>query len=215
MIDNVSIKVYERGKLKTSRSGHNVWVDRGRQYIAEMLGYTNSVPTAERSDRVRYAQWGIGGTQQTLPVVADIAPLSVSYPAGSDPNATTGNEYRKAYPIDPLITTLERPVRITGGANPYGTAPPTDEWLVKDPDIFVSHLSLYEMTVHVNVDCTAGQIVYGTFPQMPLSEVSLCTDEATVGTALPFSTAVAYFSFDTILVNVNHVLELIWRVRFA
>jgi hypothetical protein len=180
-----------------------------------MLGYTNSVPTPERSDRVRYAQWGIGGTQQNLPSIADIAPLSVSYPAGADPNATSGNEYRKAYPIDPAIGTLERPVRITGGANPYATAAPTDEWLVKSPDIFVSHMSLYEMTVHVNVDCTAGQITYGTFTQMPLSEVSLCTDEVSVGTNIPFSPCMGYFSFDTILVNVNHVLELIWRVRFA
>lgn len=218
---NVTINVRDRGKLITSREGHNVWVDRGRQYLAEIVGYSDpDVPTAERSDRPRYVGFGVGSVNQTQPDVADVAPYSVSYPAGEDPNATNGHEYRKSYPIDPLITTLERPVRITGGTNPYGSASPSDVWLVDDPDIFCTHMSLYELTVHALVDCGAGQLVYAPFDPMPLSEVGLFTDEGgpmgpVVSKNIPYSPLVGYFSFDTIMLDSNNLVEVAWRVRFA
>lgn len=217
MKNNVFVKVYERGKLVTTREGHNVWVSCGHQYIAEMLGYTEYTgPTPERSDRIRYLGLGIGGDKQTRPDLTESAPIVSAYPAGYDPYATTGREYRKEYPIDPLITTLERPVRITGGTNPYASAAPTDVWLVDSPDLFFTHLSLYEVTVHALVDCGAGQVIYSTLTDMPLSEVALFTDrEGDVDINIPYSLLVGYFSFDTILVNSGHVLEFVWRVRFA
>jgi len=211
---NVSIKAYERGKLIASREGHNVWVTRGRQYLAEMVTYQDMVPTPERSDRLRFMGLGIGGAQQNRSDLADAAPLSVSYPVGFDPNATNGHEYRKAYPIDPPVTTLERPVRITGGANPYASAAPTDEWLLDEGSIFFTHMSLYEVTVHGLIE-GSSHIAYGTFTQVPLSEVALFTDEVTVGKTLPYSTLVGYFSFDTFLFSSSVDLEMVWRVRFA
>jgi hypothetical protein len=211
---NVTINVYRYGILMGRREGHNVWVDRGRQYLAELVGYQDSTPTPERSDRLRFMGLGIGSEQQTRPDLADAAPLSTSYPAGFDPNATNGHEYRKSFPIDPPISTLERPVRITGGSNPYATAAPTDVWLIDDPDFFFTHQSLYEATVHGIVDCTT-QLIYSPFTAMPLSEVGLFTDEVTVGKNIPYSTLVGYYSFDTILVDSTNVLEFIWRVRFA
>ncbi len=221
MKNNVLINVYERGELAEQREGHNVWVDRGRQYLAEMVGYSSYTgPVAERSDRIRYMGLGIGGSRQNRNDLTDSAPLSTSYPAGEDPNATTGSTYRKEYPISPLITTLERPIRITGGTNPYSSAAPTDVWLIDTPDLFFTHQSLYEVTVHGFVDCSAGQVIYGPWSSMPISEMALFTDESgalapVVAKSFPYSPLVAYFSFDTILLNVNSAVEVIWRVRFA
>jgi len=216
-VNNITINVYRHGKLVDKREGHNVWVTRGRQYLTEMVAYQEfTVPTPERSDRIRYLGVGIGSTQQNRPDLADTGLLASSYPAGYDPHATNGHEYRKSYPIDPLITSLERPVRITGGSNPYATASPTDLWLVDTPDLFITHLSLYEVTVHAQIDCNSGQLIYSPYTEMPLSEVALFTDQATVvDKNIPYSLCVGYFSFDTILVDSNNSLEFIWRVRFS
>jgi hypothetical protein len=217
LINNVFINVFEDGRLIEQYEGHNVWVDRGRQYLAEMAGYTEyTVPTPERSERVRYMGLGIGGDKQNRLDLANAAPIVTAYPAGFDPLATTGNTYRKEYPIDPFITSLERPIRITGGTNPYASAAPTDEWLLDDPNLFFTHLSLYELTVHGFINCGAGEVIYGPWSEMPLSEMALFTDETgIVDKNIPYSLAVAYFSFDTILLNSKSVLEFIWRVRFA
>lgn len=217
MINNVFINVYENGELITQREGHNVWVDRGRQYLAEMVGYQEyTVPTPERSDRIRYMGLGIGGNRQTRLDLANAVPLVTAYPAGYDPLATTGNTYRKEYPINPLITSLERPIRITGGTNPYASAVGTDEWLIDDPQLFTTHQSLYEVTLHGFVDCGAGEVIYGPWSEMPLSEMALFTSESgAVDKNTPYSLAVAYFSFDTILLNSKSYVEFIWRVRFA
>ena len=216
MRHNVNITVRERGKIVASREAHNVWVDNGRQYLTEMVGYSDYTgPTPERVDRIRHMEVGIGGTNQTRADLADAAPFSTSYPAGFDPNATNGHEYRKEYPIDPLISTLERPVRLSGGTNPYATSV-GDTWLIDHPDIFFTHMSLYEVTAHGFIDCTAGDLIYGPFTSMPMSELGLLTDESgAVGVSIPYSPVVGYFSFDTILLNSNNFIEIIWRVRFA
>jgi hypothetical protein len=99
-------------------------VDRGRAYLAEIASDANDA-------RVKYIGFGIGGNRQAHAIVS---PLSDAYPAGFDPQATAGNAYRKEYPIDPLIETLERPVRISGGSLPYNWPPdPGDVWLVQPP----------------------------------------------------------------------------------
>lgn len=215
MKSNVAIKVYERGKLITQRDGHNVWVDRGRQYLAGMVGYLSATPTPERVERVRYMGLGIGSEQQTRPDLADAPPLSTSYPSGYDPNATNGHAYRKSYSIEPPISTLERPVRITGGSNPYPTAAGTDVWLIDHPALYFTHMSLYELTAHGLVDCGAGELIYSPFTEMPLSEMALMVDEVAVTPHTAYSPVVAYFSFDTILLDASNVIEVIWRARFA
>jgi len=222
--DNVHIKIREHGKLIDERSGHNVWVERGRQYLAEIMAYASYGPdTFERADRIRYFGVGIGGFQQQAIVPAA---LDTAYPVGSDPFATSGKEYREDFPYihdsgPPVthspLTTLERPVRITGGANPYGTAVVGDRWLVNTPNFFTTHLTLFEVTVHAVIDCTAGDIVYGAFTDVPISEAGLFTDELAVdptdGT-VPFKPLMAYITFDTITLNSSLQLEFIWSIQF-
>lgn len=224
MRPNVHIKIREHGKLIGTRSGHNVWVDHGRQYLAGLMAYSSFGPdTFERTDRVRYFGVGIGGYQQSAVIPAAV---DTAYPAGSDPLTTAGNEYREDFPFihdsgppvtHTAITTLERPVRIIGGSNPYGSAVAGDRWLVDTPDFFVSHLTTTELTVHAIIDATVGDVVYGAFTSVPIAEAALFTDEPGVvptdGTT-PFKPLVAYITFDTITLNSSIQLEFIWSIRF-
>ncbi len=215
MKDNVFIKVFERGKLRTTRSGHNVWVENGNQFLAQLISFLQFSPDVpERTDRVRYMGFGIGSVAQGDISSVSAPPFSTSYPAGDDPNATTGNTYNKDYPISPMISTLERPVRVTGGTNPYSTAPPSDIWLVEHPDFFTTHQSLTSVNFHGIVSGPDGDVAYGPFTSVPLSEVGLFTDAVPVSPFVPFSPLVAYFSFDTIPMTPDTVVELIWTVSF-
>ena len=230
MRDNVLINIRERGKLVGTRVGHNVWIDRGRQYLAEMIGYRLLGPdTPERNERLRYMQVGIGGNKQSrydlfgsLPAMPSPkltyyapSPLAYSYPPGYDPNATTGNQYNMSYPINPLISTLERPVRLLGTDTPYpGDPGDKDYWLVDTPKLFHTHTALSELTTHAIVSGSDGDTLYGFFTEMPLSEAGLVIDEAGTGMHVAYNPVVAYFTFDTILLTADLELELIWSVRF-
>jgi hypothetical protein len=209
---NVHIIVRERGKVVDRREGHNVVIDAGRAWLASLLACNSFDPDVpERTDRVRYMGVGIGGKQQGDPA-ANSAPIVTAYPPGFDPNATSGNEYFDQYPILPLITTLERPVRLSGTQNPYDTAPGTDVWLIDDPNFISTHITLTEATFHGRID--VGDIVYGTFTTMPLSEAGLFTTMSPVSKFSSYSPAIAYFSFDTIQKTSTNEIELIWSLRF-
>ena len=219
MRDNVLIKVYERGRLKETREGHNVFIDRGREWLSGMMSYASFGPDVpERNERVRYMGFGIGGVKQGALALADTGAPGTAYPPGEDPNATNGHQYDNLYPINPLITTLERPVRISGGTNPYSTADAADRWLLyNSPGFSSSHLSTTEATFHGKVDGGAGDIIYSSFTLMPLSEVGLFVDEAgadPLAGGTPYKPLVAYFTFGTILMTANLELELVWSVRF-
>lgn len=192
MRNNVIIKVYEHGKLVEVRRGHNTWVDQGRTWLSLLVGYTSHDPDVpEVSTRVRYFGMGIGGVQQSLLGLVNNPPYSVDYPGT--------NLQKSSYPLG--ITALERPVKVTA-----------TDWLVDDPNIFFTHLSPYELTCHAIVDGSAGDVVFGSYTQMPISEVGLFLDDATVTSSS--NRVVAYHSFATILLNVNVRLEFIWSVRF-
>lgn len=210
---NVEIRVSRRGRLEAVHRTHNVWVDRGREYLASMVGYDSFDPDLpEASNRVRYFGVGIGGQFSNVGI-ANVPPLSTSYPPGSDPNATSGNEYREDFPVNPLVTTLERPVRISGGSTAYPGSV-SDVWLVDTPNFFVTHLTTTELTVHAIIDGAAGDLVYAPFTVMPLSEAGLFTDEPSVSINTPYSPLVAYVTFGTILFDSDTLLEFIWSVRF-
>jgi hypothetical protein len=125
MESNVYIRAWKGDELVHYREGHNIWIDTGREYLAKLIGDADD-------RRVRYMGFGIGSNRQS-DIGVDIPPLSTSYPVGADTHATAGNEYNIAYPIAPLITTLERPVRVTGGSGDYSTPDLSNEWLAKPP----------------------------------------------------------------------------------
>ena len=214
MISNVRIEVRERGKLMEVREGHNIMTDNGREWLAGLIGLSAMGPdTPERSDRLRYMSVGIGGVLQGNIGLSLSSPLVDTYPAGDDPNSTTGNEYNDLFPVAPPISTLERPVKLSGSTNPYATAPGSDVWLIDTPNFFITHLSTREATVHGRLE--ASDLILAGFSQVPLSEVALHTDQAGVGLDTPYSPAVGYFSFATITKTASSVLEFIWSVRFG
>lgn len=199
--NNLRITARERGKLIARRDGHNIWIDLGREYLAELISLVSYGPdVAERSDRIKYMGFGIGGTRQIAPGVANVAPMSVAYPGT---NAQTDT--------DPSVTTLERPVRVsgttTGPTDPYD---PADVWLgtIQAPPI---HNTATQVTFRRLF--TQTEISYSTFTTVPLSEVMLYTSAATpIGQ--PFNTGVAYDTFDTISKTGALELEVEWTVRF-
>lgn len=199
--NNLKLTVRERGKLVTCREGHNIWVDLGREYLASLLALVSYGPdTPERNDRIKYMGFGIGGTRQVAPSIANAPPMSVAYPGT---NAQTD--------LDPTVTTLERPVRIsgstTGPTDPYAAG---DVWLgtVQAPAI---HSTPHEVTFRRIF--TQTEISYATFTSVPLSEVGLFTSAA-VPIGQPFNTLVAYDTFDTISKTGAFEIEVEWTVRF-
>jgi hypothetical protein len=172
-------------------------------------GYTT---TALETRRIKYMGLGIGGVGQSSAVSA-LPPVSTAYPPGFDPHGTSGNEYRKEYPLHPLITTLERPVRISGGVSPY-PGDPADVWLVQDPK-FVSYIPMPGvMSFHGLVDTVGGDMVYGPFIEMPLSEAGLFLGDANTHSDYNPGKLVAYYSFGTLMLTVGTRLELVWTVSF-
>lgn len=199
--NNLRITARERGKIIARRDGHNIWVDLGREYLAELIALVSYGPdTPERNDRIKYMGFGIGGTRQVAPGVANTAPMSVAYPGT---NLQTD--------LDPAVTTLERPVRVSGSTtapgDPYN---PADVWLgtIQAPPI---HNTSTQVTFRRLF--TQTEISYSTFTTVPLSEIMLFTSAATpIGQ--PFNTGVAYDTFDTISKTGALELEAEWTVRF-
>jgi len=140
---NVRIVTRERGKVTQRRDVHNTWTAYGRQYLAELTTLITTGPdTTLRSDRIKYIGFGIGGKGQNQLGMVNSAPWSVTYPAGADPNATTGNQYDDKFPIAPLIETLERPVNIFGGGigvSAYDA--PTSGWVHSVFDVSATTIS--------------------------------------------------------------------------
>lgn len=199
--NNLRLTVRERGKIMARREGHNIWLDLGREYLASLICLVSYGPdTAERNDRIKYMGFGIGGTRQTSPGVANAAPMSVAYPGT---NAHTDQ--------DPTVTTLERPVRVSGTTtNPASPYSGTDVWLgtIQAPPI---HSNTNEATFRRVF--TQTEVSYSTFTAVPLSEVMLFTSAANpIG--VPSNTGIAYDTFDTITKTGAFELEVDWSVRF-
>ena len=220
MRENVRIIHRQNGKVIDRRHGHNVFVDTGRQFLAELISLLTQDPDVpERTDRIKHMGFGIGGTLQTNPAVSS-PPFSTSYPAGSDPNVTTGFEHDDLFPTKPLgsgggrITTLERPVRIAGGSTAYPGAA-GDQWLstAQSPDFIMTHPVVTTARFHAFFDAGAGDFLFGPFLLMPLSEAGLFTSAATVP-GVPFNQLVAYHNFATIVLSPQSELEVIWDVKF-
>lgn len=215
----------ERGKKVKSqcREGHNIWVNFGRQYLAEVISPVTGF-TAHFNDAplrvVRYMGLGIGGISQMNNLSSPMyAPLVAAYPGQ--------NIYD-----DTLLTTqwLERPVKVTGdNPSPPGgtdngvwmssvTAPPT---FSGSPITKVLFDTLFTYT-----DINLG----GYFPTVPISEIGLMlSNELPTRLSnqvywyshspdyIQTSTRqklVAYNTFDTINKTVSVALEIYWEIQF-
>lgn len=214
MKSNVFIKARRNGKLFFDWEGHNTWTQHGRQYLASMLAFASYGPDTPvvASSRIKHVTVGVGGNLQgTIP-----APVITGYPAGFDPHATTGNTYNHLYPEAPSIGTLERPVRFSGGTNPYASAAGGDVWLSGTalPKFFTQRLGNGTLAVKLFISGSGGDVSYGTFTNVPLSEAGLVlSGDANINAA--YNPVVAYINFPPKLVITNVVeAELTWLVSF-
>jgi hypothetical protein len=222
--NNVRIVARERGKKVKSmcRESHNIWVNQGRQYLAEVISpvvgfgaHYNDSPVRV----VRYMALGIGGNSQMNNLGNPMySSLVAAYPGQ--------NTYD-----DTLLDTkyLERPVKVTGddpdpGHSDAGiwmgsvSAPPT---FGGSPITKTQFDCLFTYT-----DINLG----GYFPSVPLSEIGLMlsnevpsrlSNEVYYYTHPPdyiqTSTRqklVAYNTFDTINKTVSVALEVYWEIQF-
>ena len=203
MRELVEIIVREQGREIHRHESHNIWVNRGDAYLAEIVSYAtlpvdiSDPPVAsERDDRIRFIGFGIGGEGQALTTLINSPPFSTDYPGTNDQTN-----------VDPTITQLERPVRTTVGP---------DIWLA-DLELFgfpsVAHASANEASYKVFLD---GSIHFdlGTYTTMPISEIGLFTSESSVNSSQPNNPLMAYHTFNTIQVSTTTELEVTWTVRF-
>ena len=196
--NNLKLIARERGKIVARRDGHNIWLNLGSEYLASLVAYASFGPDVpERNDRIKYMGLGIGGTRQVALGVANSPPCSVSYPGS---NAQTDT--------NPALTTLERPVRISGGSSTYPGLG-GDVWLgrVTAP---AGHVVTTQVTFSRLFSLT--EVSYGSFLSVPLSEIGLFTDAAIP--AVYNNTCIAYDTFDSISKTNAFDLEVEWTVRF-
>ena len=197
---NLELTARERGKIVARRVGHNIWLDLGREYLARLIAYqTLSPDTTWRDDRIKYMGLGIGGTRQLALSVANAPPLNVGY-AGTNGQTDT----------DPTVTTLERPVRLTGGSSVYPYVP-GDTWLGQ---VQAPGLSMFPTANSVKFSrlFTTLEINYAPYVTVPLSEIMLFTAAADIHAYN--NSGVAYDTFDTISKTNAFELEVAWTVRF-
>jgi hypothetical protein len=207
--NNVFIKARERGKLVYNWEGHNTWTAVGRQHVANLLTLSSFGPDVPlTSARLKYMQFGVGGVLQgAIP-----APVIAAYPAGFDPNVTAGNAYDHTYPEAPPVGTLERPVRLSGGTNPYNTAPGTDVWLTAPahPKFFVDYPTDFSVSFKYFIRGMDGDISYGALTSVPLAEAGLVLSSGNINAA--YNPAAAYVTFEPLDITSVIEAEVTWIV---
>lgn len=195
---NVHIIARERGKKVAERHGHNIFLNLGREWLAELIALASLNPDVpERSDSIKYIALGIGGTRQLAVAHANSSPYGTAYPG-----ANTQTD------VNPSVTMLERPVRVSGGVTAYPGVP-GDIWIgeVQAPPV---HTIATETTFRRLFGPT--DISYGTLISVPLSEVGLLTSAAVPGNYQ--NQLVAYDTFDTISKTGAVELEIVWTLKF-
>jgi hypothetical protein len=195
---NLELTTRERGKLVDYRLVHNIFLDLGREWLAQLVSYQSLSPDVPfRNDRVRYMGFGIGGNRQIALGTANSPPVSPPY-SGTNAQSDT----------DPLITTMERPVRITGSTAAYpGVA--GDQWV--GPIGSADPLTIPTQVTYRRL-FTQTEVSYGPYTSVPISEVGLFTSNADPNNHQ--NVMVAYDTFDTLSKTTAFELEVVWTVRF-
>jgi hypothetical protein len=195
---NLVLTLRERGKKVTQVVGHNIWLNLGREFIVQLISYSAFGPdTAYRNDRIKFMGVGIGGNKQIAPAIANNTPISTAYP-GTNTYVDT----------DATITSLERPVRVTGGSSGPPYSNPSDVWLgrIQAPPTFPSATEVTYRRVF-----SQAEISYSPFDVVPLSEIGLFTSAA--NPSIYNNSPVAYDTFPTIAVTTAFDLEVAWTIR--
>ena len=213
---NVWITGRDRGKLVPSlcRRGHNIFVDLGREYLSERIspadtGYVNP----EDTSLVRYIGLGVGGNLQDVNVATVAPAVNTDYPGQQtfDKN-------------DATLTTLERPVKVTGTAG-QGTS--AGVWMnsVAAPPTHPTATQVEFVATFSTSDLHLG----GAYPSVPLAEVglmlsnqsdSLVSNQVYNYSASPAhiastrQTLIAYHPFSTISKTNTVALEIHWTLSF-
>jgi hypothetical protein len=197
---NLIITARERGKIVARREGHNIWLNVGREYLAQLISYRSFGPDVPYiNERIKYMGVGVGGTRQlALMQSANIAPIVPDY-AGTNIQTDT----------DPTITTIERPVRISGGT---GAPAAGDVWVgvIGSSDPFPALPAFGEVT-HRRIFGPL-EVSYAPYLSVPLSEIGLYT--AAANPELSNNKAVAYDTFDTLSKTVAISIEAVWTIKF-
>jgi hypothetical protein len=202
---NLEIDLFERGKRKRHHRSHNIVVNTGRQFLAEVITASSFGPgtfVRTQDQVVRYIGFGIGGTRQSSSDAA-LPPYSLAYPAGyAGTNTQTDT--------DVTVARLERPVRVSSGP---------DVWMnqIAAPGTFPSATSTRFIAVFSQTDMS-----FGSFPSVPLSEIGLYKGSA--DPSLPNGGAgaypgpgahmIAYDTFDPIHKTGVFSIEVRWEWRF-
>lgn len=215
---NVFITARERGKKVAAlcRESHNVWVNNGRQYLAEVISPTSGFAAHYNDSPIRVVQYmalGIGGDEQTADISVEYPTLDTHYPG------------LNTFDDDSLTTPyLERPIKVTGVA---GVGTSAGVWMndvVAPPDLsgvtVVEFQSLFSTT-----DLQLG----GSYPAVPLSEIGLMlsieepsrtSEEVYDYAASPWINTssrqqlIAYNTFATITKTASVALEIHWEIQF-
>jgi len=202
---NLRITLRERGKLVTERVGHNIWLDTGRSFLAQVMSFASYPSTFQQTLLPRYVTFGIGGKKQNELGVANVNPCLSNYPG---PNSQLD--------IDRSVTKLERPARISwtnAPSAPSGTYgnyvyDPADVWLIQvTPAIHPTLYSLEWTCSFLTTDFSSGP-----FLSVPLSEIGLVLSGASVN--VYNNQVIAYDTFDSIPKTSNFTVDVSWTVRF-
>lgn len=206
---NLKLIARERGKIVARRETHNIFLDLGREWISNLIAYEDYGPPEvyQRDDRVRYMGFGIGGSRQVAPGVANASPIG----GPGDPyeaNSAAGIGGNSQDDISRDVTRLERPVRVSGGSSNYPGLG-TDRWIgqISAP---VDHRTGTSATF-VRV-FTQEEISYSPFVSVPLSEAMLYTSLA--DPAFYLNTGIAYDTFDTLSKTTAISIEVEWTFTF-
>jgi len=198
---NLVITARERGKIVARREGHNIFLNTGREWLAQLIAYLSFSPDVPENDyRVRYMGLGIGGSRQLVPNTSMLPQVNTDY-AGSNAQTDT----------NPNVIYLERPVRLSGSATPFPFNP-SDVWLgqIQAP---ADH-PIPNRTTFTRV-FTDVEVNYTPYETVPLSEIGLYTAGANPNihnnTGLTF---VAYDTFDTLSKTSAIQLQVDWTLIF-
>ncbi len=198
--NEVRVEKRENGKTE-QRLGHNVWTGLGRAHLARL------VAEGGPDERPQFLRLGVGGRHsQPLSWVGE---LGDAYPPGRDPLGTDGHTYDTRFPVE--ISTLERPVRVSGGDSAYPGAA-GDLWATAGKTLALD-TDLLALTYVFRLSGAQGDLSYAPFSFVPLTEIGLALADTDV--EQPYEPLVAYFGFPAITVTpLTEELTVEWRVRF-